>query len=327
MNTKAILLLSAAGLLVACGGSSAINPITPPPIVSAPPPIVSAPTAVREVALIDETDIVSISAQLAAAQKGDYFDIPASTLDIEDLSGGNFRFVFVDNLAENKKLFYVIDTENNGGRALVAGTSISDRLPRDNSIPLEFSNVVYTEVDSMPERNIYTEVARSDDGYYNLYVYFDDEDDFSDAEIYKFDYQGEPFFAGGAIASSSDFARPNGEFTYGGRSAVQWGDAKQLAIGDVEMTAVFGNNISTARIEARNLSGDGTTAAFSGNVLIDNVSGTYASTSASITTNSMTVDAGILGVFNGDATLTSGIVFDAQTAGDETAGVFSMSRN
>jgi hypothetical protein len=39
------------------------------------------------------------------------------------------------------------------------------------------------------------------------------------------------------------------------------------------------------------------------------------------------VNAGILGIFNGDATRTAGTIFDASTSGEQAAGVFSMSRD
>lgn len=123
-------------------------------------------------------------------------------------------------------------------------------------------------------------------------------------------------------ASEATLTPPVGSFTYSGTGKMIWDD--NIANGDVSMSATFGSN-ATATISADNLiTSDNRSAGFSGSVIIDNVSGLYGSTSAQITIDETSMDAGIIGAFNGNASLTGGAVFDAATAGENVVGVFSL---
>jgi hypothetical protein len=314
MTKNGILMLSTIGLLAACGGSSdgsAVNPIA------------SAPTAVRKIALNDQNNLESVIQQIDSAQNGDYFDIPSTTLYGEDGELESVvRIVVVDDLAGAKKLLYSSEELGAGNRDIFFVTEGGLGLLQGDILDVSF-----TELDSSEERNIFIETSTNTDGYRGIEIYVDSDVDYADASLYQISSEGRTFFIGSASASSSDFSLPAGEFNYGGRAALVWDDGNKLAVGDIRMTARFANTSSTATIQADNLVGYGTTAAFSGNVAIDNATGTYASTSASITTNGTSVNAGILGIFNGDATRTAGTIFDASTSGEQAAGVFSMSRD
>lgn len=118
------------------------------------------------------------------------------------------------------------------------------------------------------------------------------------------------------------FINPNVQFIYKGRGALQWDD--NVALGDVTMSTNFGAS-STATISANDLiTHDNLSAGFSGTLTINNVSGLFGSNTAQITIGENSIDAGIIGAFNGDASFAGGGIFDAATAGQNAAGVFSL---
>jgi hypothetical protein len=126
-------------------------------------------------------------------------------------------------------------------------------------------------------------------------------------------------------ASEATLNAPVGSFTYSGTGKMMWDD--NIANGNVSMSATFGSN-SAATISANNLiTPDNLSAGFSGTVAIDNVSGLFSSNSAQITIGDTSIDAGIIGMFNGDASLAGGAVFDAAKAGENVVGVFSLTKD
>jgi hypothetical protein len=83
-------------------------------------------------------------------------------------------------------------------------------------------------------------------------------------------------------------------------------------------------------LNAPNLSSPGesnATASFAGDIDIDGTTGHYTSTDANIKVNGSRYDAGIIGTFNGDATESSGTVFDVNTQGDTAVGAFSVAKD
>ena len=327
MKTKSILLLTAAALVTACGGSTggqAVNPLVEAPIVEAP--IVDAPVALRKVELIDATSFEVTIAQLDEAEKGDYFDIPSSLFGAETEST-NVRLVIGDMLKTGKKIVYSIlpeiDQNMNAGREFFVYDTVSDAF---TALGTNFNDAELV-IDSNSEKNISISSWSGDSDYRSLYADIGSEEDYAYSDIQRFSDDGRTVYGADVGASSDTFNRPEGEFIFSGRTAVQWAGGTKIAKGDVRMTATFGNTASSATIVADNLAGEGATAEFSGSLAIDNATGTYASTAARLKVGDTSLDAGILGIFNGDATLTAGTIFDENTSGEQAAGVFVMSRD
>ena len=111
----------------------------------------------------------------------------------------------------------------------------------------------------------------------------------------------------------------DGTFTYTGLGAIAVDT--EIFSGGVEMQTTFDDIESSAAISAPTLTNGTDTASFSGNVIINNVSGIYLTEEAQISTSSNSVMAAtILGQFNTDSTASSGTIYDNSTNGKDVAG-------
>ncbi|MDA9892318.1 hypothetical protein N9D47_06850 [Planktomarina temperata] len=126
-------------------------------------------------------------------------------------------------------------------------------------------------------------------------------------------------------ADGSSFNKVNGTFTYTGLGAIAVGT--EIFSGGVEMQTTFGNIESSAAISAPTLTNGSDTASFSGNVIIDNVSGIYLTEEAQISTASNSeIAATILGQFNTDSTASSATIYDNSTNGKDVIGSFTVAK-
>ena len=151
-----------------------------------------------------------------------------------------------------------------------------------------------------------------------------DESQYVDAQVAFADVGGGDKFSVFSVdADGGVFTAPIGEHNYTGRAAVQWDNRTNTASGEVTMAVTFAGSSSTANISAPALTGDGT-ASFTGSLAVDTVRGTYGSTTASVTTDGTSEDAQIFGMFNGDASITAGALFDTNTGGENVSGVFGL---
>lgn len=328
MKTKALFYLTTAGLLAACGGSndgSAVNPTEEPAFFTVP-------TAINKIELEDPNDGEVIARQIGDANKGDYFEIPAATF-IDEIPDGfdDVKVLLIIGDVLNDTTTYYInipavpDAEFLGERGVFAASSIASSLGIDE----DALAVSYTNIDYDAERDIYVNSGSGANNYKSLEAGVDnaDQTEYAEASIVSYAVDGQTYYSSEMFGTGGNFTSPTGSYDYSGRAAVQWDDGSKAAIGSITMSASFGATTSSANISASDLTGDGTSAAFSGTVIIDNVTGTYSSNSATMTTNGSNAEANILGIFNSDATLTAGTVFDSATTGKQAAGVFSMSRD
>ena len=128
-----------------------------------------------------------------------------------------------------------------------------------------------------------------------------------------------------SAADGSSFNKVNGTFTFAGLGAIAVGT--EIFSGGVEMQTTFGDIASTATISAPTLTNGTDTASFSGNVIIDNVSGIYLTEEAQISTASNSeMAATILGQFNTDSTASSGTIYDNSTNGKNVMGSFTVAK-
>ena len=128
-----------------------------------------------------------------------------------------------------------------------------------------------------------------------------------------------------SAADGSSFNKVNGTFTFAGLGAIAVGT--EIFSGGVEMQTTFGDIASTATISAPTLTNGTDTASFSGNVIIDNVSGIYLTEEAQISTASNSeMAATILGQFNTDSTASSGTIYDNSTNGKDVMGSFTVAK-
>jgi len=128
-----------------------------------------------------------------------------------------------------------------------------------------------------------------------------------------------------SAADGSSFNKVNGTFTFAGLGAIAVGT--EIFSGGVEMQTTFGDIASTATISAPTLTNGTDTASFSGNVIIDNVSGIYLTEEAQISTASNSgIAATILGQFNTDSTASSATIYDNSTNGKDVMGSFTVAK-
>jgi hypothetical protein len=327
MKTKALFYLTTAGLLAACGGSndgSAVNPTVEAPIAGAP-------IVINKVELTDPDNAEAVTNQIEMAEPGDSFDIPASTLfDAPEAFADVEIELTVGDTLNGTSVYYVTipavpDANFLGDRGIFAMSSFANSLGIDED-DLE---VTYTNIAFDADRNVNIQSVSGINDYRSLEAGADDGTDteYVDASIVSYTVEGQKYYENKMNGTGSTFTSPVGSYNYSGRAAVAWDDGSKLASGSVTMSASFGAASSSAVISASELAGEDATAAFTGTVNIDNEAGTFSSTSATITTNGSNAAANILGIFNSDATLTAGTVFDSATTGRQAAGVFSMSRD
>ena len=101
----------------------------------------------------------------------------------------------------------------------------------------------------------------------------------------------------------------------------------EIFSGGVEMQTTFDDIESSATISAPTLTNGTDIASFSGNVIINNVSGIYLTEEAQISTSSNSVMAAtMLGQFNTDSTASSGTIYDNSTNGKDVMGSFTVAK-
>ena len=128
-----------------------------------------------------------------------------------------------------------------------------------------------------------------------------------------------------SAADGSSFNKVNGTFTYTGLGAIAVDT--EIFSGGVEMQTTFDDIESSATISAPTLTNGTDIASFSGNVIINNVSGIYLTEEAQISTSSNSVMAAtILGQFNTDSTASSGTIYDNSTNGKDVMGSFTVAK-
>jgi hypothetical protein len=325
MKPNATLAVCSAALLAACGGGS--SGVSNNPTLST-----SAPVAERKIEIPDDADLETINALIDGAQKNDYLEVPFQTIANGDLppeyDDEKVTIIVGDTISNSRTVYYAVfpsvdSLDVSGARSLFVYNTAADAF---RAITSGFNDSLLGVLGEDVARNIEISAWSGDDDYNSLYAAVGGNDDYVFSEIETFSYNNRTVYGAYVEASPEQFIVPNGPYTYRGIAAVQWDDGAKLATGEVEMTANFGMSSSTANITASNLAGTGSTAAFSGSLEIDNSTGSYFSSSATIVTNGNSNNAKILGLFNQDATKTAGVVFDTETAGERTAGVFALSR-
>ena len=340
-QTKMNMLLATTAVLAlsACGSSS--TPKVEKPPLSEPERLsVSVPSA-QATRLIDVSNIDNINEILEILEneeEGAGASIPVS-LALRAIGMDDEAQQLADLGDDEPQIFFIAGQSVAGKRVYYSNfESVSGLIPGERTVYLmdklkavlfqagnaEFESIEFVENNS---RNLNIGILRQtgDDGYRELEAAVEsdvDEDDYVTVDIIKGVMDGENVFRIRAQGSSDTFSQPVGAMTYSGRGALQWDD--NIAVGDVTMTATFDSS-STASIVAKNLlTENDLSAGFSGDVIINNTTGLYGSSGAQIVIGEDTMDAGIIGAFNRDATATAGAVFDGKTGGENVSGVFGL---
>jgi hypothetical protein len=325
--------------LAACGGGGSTSgtgtSVVKPETLSITLPATSAS---RMLDVSNATDFAEIVTALNSAKVGDGVEIPlelalralgdTETADqLANIDPQPTVTLIVGQGVVQKTLNYVILNENSdlgfaGERGLNMLGTFDQFVIR--AVDADFDTIEYV---ANPDRNlqIYFGTETDTTGFTALegsVESLDDDGSYVTARVRSALLDGNRSTWINVDAASATFTNPNGQFTYNGRGALQWDD--NVALGDVTMSTNFGAS-STATISANDLiTHDNLSAGFSGNLTINNVSGLFGSNSAQITIGENSIDAGIIGAFNGDASFAGGAIFDAATAGENAAGVFSL---
>lgn len=326
MKLHALFAISAVALLSACGGGS--SGVSSNPTINRP--ILNLPSAINRLEVPEGADRSELIALLSAAEVGDYVELPYGV--IENLSpppfDGMVKYVVGETILDRKVTIYAFTPKTVsylGDREVSFHSSIEDYLESYTANSPAFGNLIEEENAGETLFQLFYGTHNGEFGIMSAKAL--DEVDLADAMIFTFEDDGVMKRGIELYATGEVFLMPIGQYDYTGLAAVQWDNGTKLAQGDVQMSVTFSNTTSTANIDANSLTGDGSAARFSGNLVIDSSTGSYSSTSASLTTDSITVPAGIVGIFASDAGLTAGSVFDAGTVGEQVSGVFSMSRD
>jgi len=319
MKLNATLAVSAVALLAACGGGS--NGVSSNPTINQP--ILGVIDAVRKIEIPEGADRSEIIELLSTAEGGDYVEFPLGFLENTDISSGPLAIYVVGNtIGESKVILYSTvpptgDIE--GDRILLIYPTIEAAL--DSFIIYSDENATWTDLYNGPEGALTISQYANTEERFALMAQNGDANVYID-KIYIDGTKATVF----SVFSWELFALPSGAFDYTGWSIVQWDGGNELAQGEVQMSVTFSNSESTATIDAPNLNGEGSTAHFSGNLVIDGKTGAYSSTSATLAINGNVQPAGVLGIFTPDAEGTAGVIFDMNTVGEQVNGVFGMTR-
>lgn len=317
MTIKKLTVIPALLALSACGGGGSTD-IMPKETSPTPETMsLSVPQASG-----DRTEYETVDALLSALpnlKEGDEISIPLEEVsDVEVPSGsGNLTLTVgettngVTLITSNLPAF--ADSEGSADFIAVSGLQAFADLIVTDPTNQEFTALLSENVNGT---EIEIAIVTADNDYYKLAS----EAGLTVAEVIDQPFNGSAYKQIEARKSAASFTSPSGSFDYSGKSAL--GVSDEVAVGDVTMRADF--DAGTATIAAPSLAvvGSETTAGFNGSVVIDNASGRYASSSASITIDDQNYDAGIIGVFSSDASISSGSVFDADQS--TASGVFSV---
>ena len=318
MNVKNVLILPAVLALSACMGSG--DGSTTETYESTTETLsLSVPQASGEPAQY-QTLTAALEA-LPTLNEGDVAQVPLSEIEQGAPEGVNFTLTVGQTFSNGTLITADIPAyEGNAGYSEVTAVSSLQGLanvavtdPTNQTFPAFISDTVINGT------RVTIGTSTADNDYSSLYS----GTGTTDAEFATETLNGSSYNQVTAGRNGASFTNPSGSFGYSGEAALAV--ANEVAVGNVTMSADF--DAGTASITAPSLTVDGseTTAGFNGSVAIDNTSGRYASSGATITVNEQNIDAGIIGIFSSDATTSSGSVFSAnQNAAVGAAGVFSV---
>lgn len=293
------------------GGNSGatIATSTPEPLSLSMPQATGEPTQYETLAAALEA--------LPGANEGDSVTVPLTELDPTAPADANVTVT----VGETKDGVTLLRSDipafdgNAGSSDIQAVSSLQDFA---NSVGTEPTNPTFRPLTSETVNGTLVRIGATtaDNDYGQLFS----DAGTTEAEFATQTLDGSTYNEVAATRNSASFNKTSGSFGYSGKAALAVAD--EVALGDVTMSADF--DAGTASITAPSLTVDAseTTAGFNGSVAIDNASGHYASSSATITVNEQNYDAGIIGTFSSDAATSSGAVFGADQ--NTAAGVFSV---
>lgn len=313
MHTAKIVTLPVLLALSACGGGGGTTNSTPDTLS------LSVPQASGE-----QTQYETLAAALEAlpsANEGDVALIPVALIEEGAPEGVNLKVTLGETFNGGTLLAFdnAAFDGNAGFSEIVAVSNLQDFV---DLVGTEVTNQTFTSLasETVNGTTVFISTSSADGDYSSLSTSASLDNFEAEAEFETQTLDGSTYNSITAARNSASFTKPSGSFGYSGKAALSISD--EVALGDVTMNADFDAGTASITAPILSVADSETTAGFNGSVAIDNASGHYASSSATITVNEKNYDAGIIGTFSSDAATSSGAVFGADQ--NTAAGVFSV---